>query len=444
MTIDSSALLTDLYQLTMLQGYHDQGLVETAVFELFVRRLPTQRGFLLAAGLEQVLDYLENFRLTSQELDWLASTGRFSTNFLKSLAQLRFTGDVSAMPEGSVFFPNEPILRVVAPLPQAQLVESRLINHIHLQTVIASKAARAVLAARGKGVIDFGFRRAHGAEAGLLAARAAYLAGVAGTATVAAGMAFGIPLYGTMAHSFIQAHDDELEAFEHFARSQPQNVIFLIDTYDTEAAAAKVVALRPRLQQAGITIRGVRLDSGDLADHARQVRRILDAGELQHVRILASGNLEEQSIQALVEAEIPIDDFAVGTQLVTSADVPYLDCVYKLQEYAGRARRKRSEGKATWPGRKQVYRQLDGDGRMEADVLTLEHDVQPGEALLQPYLQAGKRLEPAPSLAAIRRRAAAQLASLPEHLQRLAVDPPYPVTVAPALRVLAEEVDHHT
>jgi nicotinate phosphoribosyltransferase len=444
MAIESSALLTDLYQLTMLQGYHDQGLVETAVFELFVRHLPPQRGFLLAAGLEQALDYLENFRLTAPELDWLAGTGRFSADFLAFLAQLRFTGDVSAMPEGTVFFPDEPMLRVVAPLPQAQLVESRLLNLLHLPTLIASKATRSVLAARGKGLIDFGFRRAHGAEAGMLAARAAYLAGFAGTATVAAGVAFDIPTYGTMAHSFIQAHDDELEAFEHFARSQPHNVIFLLDTYDTEAAAAKVVALAPRLRQAGIVIRGVRLDSGDLAEHARQVRRILDAAGLQQVRILASGSLEERSIQTLVQAGAPIDDFAVGTQLVTSADAPYLDCVYKLQEYAGRARRKRSEGKATWPGRKQVYRQLNMDGRMEADVLTLEHDKQPGEALLEPCLQAGKRLAPAPSLADIRQRAAMQLASLPEYLQRLEVDPPYPVIIAPTLRALADEVDRRT
>jgi nicotinate phosphoribosyltransferase len=428
----------------MLQGYHEQGLAEMAVFELYVRHLPPHRGFLLAAGLEQALDYLENLRLTSQEIEWLASTRRFSATFLDFLAQLRFTGDVAAMPEGTVFFPDEPILRVVAPLPQAQLVESRLLNLIHLQTMIASKAARAVLAARDRGLIDFGFRRAHGAEAGLLAARAAYLAGMAGTATVAAGMAFGIPIYGTMAHSFIQAHDDELEAFEQFAHAQPQNAIFLIDTYDTEAAAAKVVSLGPRLQAAGIAIKGVRLDSGDLADHARRVRLILDAGGLQHVRILASGNLEELSIQTLVKSGAPIDDFAIGTRLVTSTDAPYLDCVYKLQEYAGKARRKRSEGKATWPGRKQVYRRIGTDGRMEADVLTLEHDQQVGEALLQPCLRAGKRLDPAPSLADIRQRAAMQLASLPEHLQRLQVEPPYSVIIAPTLHALADEVDRQT
>jgi nicotinate phosphoribosyltransferase len=441
MPLASSALLTDLYQLTMLQGYFEQGMEETAVFELFVRTLPAPRGFLLAAGLEQALDYLEQVQVTSDELQWLTQGGRFSRDFLDYLGQLRFTGDVYAMPEGTVFFPPEPILRVVAPLPQAQLVESRLLNLLHFQTMVASKAARAVLAAQGKGLIDFGFRRAHGGEAGVLAARAAYLAGLAGSATVAAGFSFDIPIYGTMAHSFIQAHDDELEAFEHFALAQPDNVILLIDTYDTERAAHKVVSLARRLRQDGIIVKGVRIDSGDLAQHAHQVRRILDSAGLQHVRILASGNLDELSIQAMVASGVPIDDYAIGTRLVTSIDAPSLDCVYKLQEYAGRARRKRSEGKATWPGRKQVYRKYGADGRMEADLLTLVDDPHEGEALLQPCLVGGKRIAPSPSLLASRQQAAVQLSRLPDHLQRLKPHPPYPVIIAPALQQLAHRVD---
>ncbi len=444
MPLASSALLTDLYQLTMLQGYFEKGMEETAVFELFMRSLPEHRGFLLAAGLEQALDYLEQLQVTADELAWLTASGRFSRDFLEYLGRLRFTGDVHAMPEGTVFFPTEPILRVVAPLPQAQLVESRLINLLHFQTMIASKAARSTLAAQGKGLIDFGFRRAHGAEAGVLAARAAYLAGLAGSATVAAGICFGIPIYGTMAHSFIQAHDDEVEAFEHFAHAQPDNVILLIDTYDTEAAARKVVTLASRLQQEEITVKGIRIDSGDLADHARKVRRILDEAGLTHVRILASGNLDEFAIQALVADAAPIDDFAIGTRLVTSTDAPYLDCVYKLQEYAGRARRKRSEGKATWPGRKQIYRRYGTGGRMMADILTVEGDPQEGEALLHPCIVAGRRVEPTPSLAAARQRAAAQLACLPDHLRQLRGDPPYPVTIAPALQQLTQEVDRQT
>jgi nicotinate phosphoribosyltransferase len=444
MPLASSALLTDLYQLTMLQGYFEKRMEETAVFDLFVRTLPAQRGFLLAAGLEQALDYLEQLRVTPEECEWLAGSGRFTRNFVDYLEQLRFTGDVHAMAEGTVFFPPEPILRLVAPLPQAQVVESRLINLLHFQTMIASKAARATLAAQGKGLIDFGFRRAHGAEAGVLAARAAYLAGLAGSATVAAGRCFGIPVYGTMAHSFIEAHDDEFTAFEQFAYAQPDNVILLIDTYDTEAAARKVLNLASRLRGEGITVKGVRIDSGDLADHARKVRRILDEGGLNQVRILASGNLDEVAIQTLVANSAPIDDFAIGTRLVTCADAPYLDCVYKLQEYAGRARRKRSEGKATWPGRKQVYRRFGADSRMVADILTLDDDPQEGEALLQPCLVAGKRLAPSPAVAQVRQRAAAQLTCLPDHLRRLRVDPPYPVTIAPALQRLAQEVDRDT
>src|ERR1700761_1134380 len=265
MTERPSALLTDLYQLNMIQAYLDRGSTETAVFELFARNLPPRRGFLLAAGLEQALQFLESLEFSAAEIDWLKSTGRFRSNLIDYLATLRFTGDVHAMPEGTAFFANEPILRVTAPLPQAQLVESRLINIIHYQTLIAAKAARMMLAAPGKQLVDFGLRRAHGAEAGLMAARASYLAGFDGTATTLAGRLWGVPLYGTMAHSFIQAWDDEAHAFEDFARAQPENVVLLLDTYDTEAAAKKVAALAPRLAAAGIRIKGVRLDSGDLA-----------------------------------------------------------------------------------------------------------------------------------------------------------------------------------
>ncbi len=436
----ASVLLTDLYQLTMLQGYHDAGMAETAVFEFFVRRLRPARGFLLAAGLDQSLDYLEQLRFSTAELEWLASTRRFSEDFLASLETLRFTGDVHAMPEGTAFFPNEPILRVTAPIAQAQLVETRLINLLHLETLIASKAARSVLMAPDTLLVDFGLRRAHGAEAGLLAARASYLAGFSGTSTVLAGQQFGIPLFGTMAHSFIQAHDDETLAFEHFAHAQPGNVVLLIDTWDTEAAAHKVVALAPRLDAAGIRIKGVRIDSGDLAEHARRVRRILDAGGLGHVIIFASGDLDEFALRDMLAAGAPVDGFGVGTHLDTSSDLPYLDCAYKLQEYAGRARRKRSEGKATWPGRKQVYRHHDADGRMARDVVTLESDAQTGEPLLVLVMRGGRRLAQAPSLPDIRRHAAANLARLPEPLRRLeAFD--YPVEIAPPLHQLAAAVD---
>lgn len=440
MSIAASALLTDLYQFTMLQTYHAEGMNEPAVFELFSRRLPSERGFLLAAGLEQALDYLENLRFTAAELDWLSGCGRFSPEFVAALEGFRFTGAVDALPEGTAFFANEPVLRVIAPLPQAQLVESRLINLIHFQTLIASKAARCVLAAPDRLLVDFGMRRAHGAEAALLAARANYLAGFAGTATVLAGMEFGIPLFGTMAHSLIQAHDHEAEAFARFAAAQPGNVTLLIDTYDTEAAARKLVDLAPRLQLRGIVIKGVRIDSGDLAEHARQVRRILDDGGLQAVTIFGSGDLDEHRLAELLAAGAPFNGFGVGTRLDASTDAPTLDMVYKLQEYAGRPRRKRSEGKATWPGRKQVYRRIAEDKTFAGDCLGLEDYPRPGEPLLQAVMRDGQRLAPPELLTEIRERVQQQLAALPPTLRANQTEP-YPVDIAPELQELAAQLD---
>lgn len=438
-----SVLLTDFYQLTMLQAYHAQGMNDTAVFEFFVRKMPEHRNFLLAAGLEQAVEFLENLRFTAAELDWLARCGHFRRDFVDSLEGLRFTGEVHAMPEGMVCFPDEPILQVVAPIREAQLVESRLINLLQFQTMIASKAARSVLAAPGKLLVDFGMRRAHGFEAGLLSARASYLAGFSGTATVLAGMRWGIPLYGTMAHSFIQAHRDESEAFAHFARAHPENCTLLIDTYDTEAAAARLIPLAQRLSEEGIRIQAVRIDSGDLGEHARRVRRILDDGGLAEVNIFASSSLDEYKLRELV-ASAPIDGFGVGTRMNTSADKPYLDCAYKLQEYAGEPRRKRSEGKATWPGRKQVYRNANAAGRFAEDRLTTADDVQPGVPLLSRIMQEGRRMGPLPDLAAIRGYAATQLAALPEYLRSLDPAPAYPVTISERLRALARSVDART
>ena len=443
MNLLASPLTTDLYQLTMLNAYYEHRMAETAVFELFVRKLPDNRNFMMAAGLEQALEFLEHLRFTPEELEWIEASGKFSRGFAAHLERLRFTGDVHAAPEGTIFFPDEPVLRVTAPLPEAQLVETRLINLVHFETLVATKAARSVIAAPGKLMVDFGLRRAHGAEAGLLAARAAYIAGYSGTATVAAGQQLGIPIFGTMAHSFVEAHDDEAAAFQRFAESTPQNVVLLIDTYDTEAAARKVVALAPRLAQRGIRVKGVRLDSGDLAALARSVRRILDEGGLSEATIFASGNIDEWRIRDLLAGGAPIDGFGVGTSLVTSSDAPYLDAVYKLQEYAGRARRKRSTGKATWPGRKQVYRHYDRAGRFEHDVITVEDDEREGEPLLVPVMRNGRRLHAPESLATIRERAAAQLTKLPERLRALeSAATPYRVEIAPALRKLASQVDH--
>jgi nicotinate phosphoribosyltransferase len=444
MNITSDALLTDLYELTMAQAYLAQGMTDIAVFEFFVRKLPPQRNFFMAAGLEQVLNYLEEFQFSDADIAWLDQTGGFSASSLDALRAMRFTGEVHAMPEGSLFFPHEPILRITAPLPQAQLVETRVMNLLNFQTMVASKACRSVLVAGDKPLIDFGLRRAHGAEAGLLAARAAYLAGLAGTSNVSAGARFGIPIYGTMAHSFVQAHLDEAEAFIHIAEAQPRNVVLLIDTYDTEAAAEKVVSLASRLNARGISIHGVRLDSGDLADHARKVRHILDRGGLTATQILASGNLDEERIQTLVTGQAPIDSFAIGTAMTTSADAPYLDCAYKLQEYAGRPCRKRSEGKATWPGRKQVYRRIGTDGRLNGDIITVEGDCREGQPLLGHVMQGGQRVASPPSLEDVRRYARLSLTQLPAPLRRIDRADPYDVRIAPALTELAEQVDLHT
>lgn len=438
----TSALLTDRYQLSMLKGYFDQGMEEIAVFEFFVRSLPAERAFLLVAGLEQALDYLEQLRFAPEELEWLAGPGRFAKEFVDYLAGLTFTGDVHAMREGTVCFANEPLLRITAPIMQAQLIESRLINILHFQTLIASKAARCVLAAPGKLLVDFGMRRAHGADAALLAARASYLAGFAGTATLLADKVYGIPSFGTMAHSFIQAHDSEVDAFYNFARCQPGNVVLLIDTYDTEQGAHRVAELAPRLRAEGIAIKAVRLDSGDLNEGSRRVRAILDAAALTEVDIFCSGNLDEYQLRDLLAQGAPIGGFGIGTRLDVSSDVPALDCAYKLQEYAGRARRKRSTGKATWPGRKQVYRRYSpDDGRMAGDTLTLASDRQQGEPLLHPVMRGGHRLQPAPSLSALQERAKAQLRLLPESLQALGGGLVYPVTISQSLRDLASDVD---
>jgi nicotinate phosphoribosyltransferase len=345
------------------------------------------------------------------------------------------------MAEGSVFFAGEPILRITAPLPQAQLVETRLINILHYQTLIASKAARIALLAPDKLKVDFGLRRAHGADAGLMAARASYIAGFDGTATLLAEQRFGIPTFGTMAHSYIEAHDTEAAAFERFARARPDGLTLLLDTYDTEAAARRVVALAPGLAAQGIAIRSVRLDSGDLGFLSRAVRRILDKGGLSHIRIFASGGLDEDAIAALIADGAPIDGWGVGTALTTSSDAPALDCAYKLEEYAGRPRRKQSMGKATWPGRKQVWRRYGPDGLMEDDILSVEGDTQVGEKLIRPVMSEGRRLAPAPALASVRARAADELRKLPSGLRRLDPHASYAVQIGEALKRVSDETD---
>lgn len=442
MTDFNSILLTDLYQLTMLQGYWHEQMEEEAVFELFVRKLPNNRNFLVAAGLEPALEYLERLSIDDDELSFLRESGFFSDRFLQWLKGIHFSGDVDAMPEGTVFFPDEPILRVTAPLPQAQIVETRLINLVQYSTMVATKSARCKNAAPDRALVEFGLRRAHGAEAGMLAARSSYLAGFAGTSNVLAGREYGIPIFGTMAHSYVMSHDRELDAFLGFARSQPENVVLLIDTYDTKAAVDLVIQAAEVLAHEGTSIRAVRIDAGDLNDLSRFVRQRLDASGWNAIRIFASGDLDEWKLRELVQTQqAPIDGFGVGTKLTTSQDAPYLNCAYKLEEYAGIARRKVSSGKQTWPGRKQVFRKLQPGGQFLQDTLGLASEECDGEPLLQPVMRRGKRVGCREPLGTIRQRIANQIASLPSHLLQLETAEPYLVHISPGLTALTLETD---
>jgi nicotinate phosphoribosyltransferase len=437
----SSALLTDLYHFTMLDSYYRLGMEAPAVFEFFVRRLPDARNFLVAAGLEPALGYLESLRFTEQEIAWLASTGRFSATLLDRLRAFRFTGSVYAMPEGTVFFASQPVLRVIAPLPEAQFIESRLVNLLHYHTVVASKAARARLIAPRAQLIDFGMRRAHGAEAACFAARASYIAGFDATATVEAARRYGVPVVGTMAHSFVQAHVLELEAFRNFARCQPGNVTLLIDTYDIARAARRVAEVDKSLREQGQRVNAVRIDSGDPAAESKRVRDILDAHGCEHIRILVSGGLDEYVIAQLLEAHAPIDGYCLGTRLAASDDAPTLDCVYKLHQYADRPVRKRSQWKESWPGPRQVYRQYDDDGRIEMDVLGCADEPIEGRSLLREVMIHGRQLSHAPTLEEVRAYSREELATLPPPLLNLHKAGPSPVKVSARQRALAAAVD---
>ena len=433
------ALFTDLYELTMLRSYFVEGLRAPAVFDLFVRTLPPQRNYLVACGLDDALAYLEQLSFSERVIDDLASLDQFPPQFLEQLRSLRFTGDVLAVPEGTPVFANEPILEVVAPLPEAQLAETFLLNQIHLQTVIASKGARVVEAAAGRPVTDFGARRAHGTDGALKAARALYIAGVDATSNVLAGQRYGIPVAGTMAHSYVQVHEDEMAAFRAFVAADPETVL-LVDSYDTTEGVRNVIRLARELGD-GFSVRGVRLDSGDLAEHARAARRMLDEAGLQQVEIFASGGLDEHSVGELVEGGAPIDGFGVGTRLDVSADAPYLDAVYKLVAYDGRGRIKLSTEKATLPGRKQVWRVSEG-GEPVRDVVALHDETIDGEPLLRPVMQGGRRLAAGSvTLDEARAHARAQRDRLPARLRGLAAaEPPYAVEISEGLRVEYERL----
>ena len=433
---DTSALYTDLYQLTMLQAYHREGMTEPAVFDLFVRRLGT-RNYLLACGLEQALEYLETLSFSERAIDYLAEQDAFEDDFLEWLAEFSFTGDVYAVPEGTPVFPDEPILEVVAPIGEAQLAETFLLNQITFQTGVASKAARVRHAAdageRERIVADFGMRRLHGTDAAMKGARAMYIAGIDSTSNVAAGEAYGIPITGTMAHSYVEAHDREMDAFRAFADTYPQTIL-LVDTYDTLEGVQNVIRLAEERGEA-FQVRGIRLDSGNLAVLAHEARRMLDAAGLEDVMIFASSGLDETKITELIERDAPIDGFGVGTKMGTSADQPYLDSAYKLCGYAGTPRMKLSTDKSNLPGRKQVFRQYDG-GTAVRDVIATEDETLDGTPLLDRVMAGGERTGAGDKrpLDALRENAAARTDELPDRLTDLADAEPYAVEQSDAMQ----------
>lgn len=434
-----SALLTDLYELTMAQGYFQCKKLEPATFSLFIRKYPPERGYFVAAGLEDVLDFLEGFSFGDQDIDYLRSTGIFAAEFLDFLRGLRFTGAVWAVPEGRLVFKDEPILEVSAPIIEAQLVETFIINQVNLQTMIATKASRCVHAAQGRAVIDFSLRRTQGIDAGMKAARASYLAGCSSTSNVLAGHRYGIPIVGTMAHSFISSFEREIDAFRSFAASFPTNCILLIDTYDTLAGARKAVTVAREMARRGHHLRGVRIDSGDLLALGREVRSILDESGLKDVKIVGSGGLDEYDLAALADGQAPYDSYGVGTKMGVSADAPWLDIAYKLVEHGGRSVMKTSTGKVSLPGAKQIFRYCR-ESRLRKDLLGLRGESYPGaEPLLQKAMDHGKRIAPSPSLEDLKTRFLAEYESLDEGVRSIRSPEEYPVDLSPGLRDLLEK-----
>lgn len=428
-----SALITDLYELTMAAGYVQNRISAQATFELFVRHLPPRRNFLVAAGLEQALEFLESARFSAPEIDYLRGLPLFRhvhPEFFDFLAGFRFSGDARALPEGTILFPGEPLVRITAPIAEAQLVETSLLSIFHFQTLIASKAARVTSAAAGRPVVEFGSRRAHGVEAGVLAARAACIGGCEGTSNTFAGFRFGLPVYGTQAHSWIMAHTDEAEAFRNFLEVFPDESTLLVDTYDVRAAIERVIAL-------GLKPHGIRLDSGNVLADSGWARQRLDAAGWKDVQIFVSGDLDEDKIESLLQNGARLDAFGVGTALATSSDAPYIGVIYKLTEVeeGGRVRSaaKFSEAKKTYPGRKQVFRFSGPDGKYASDTIGLENEQFPGsEPLLVPVMHGGHRLTPAGRpgevVRAARERFLAARSRLPDPIRALKVAPePYPV-----------------
>lgn len=438
---ENSGLLTDLYELTMAAGYFETGLQARATFELFVRHLPPRRNYLVAAGLEQALEYLESVRFSADEIAYLRQHRHFRRiheDFFSYLAKFRFTGDIWAMPEGTLMFPGEPIMRLTAPIIEAQILETYLLATLGYQTMIASKAARIFTAARGRQVVDFSARRAHGGGASLLSARASVIGGCEGTSNTLAGHLFGIGTYGTQAHSWVMAHEDESEAFAHFLDTFPTGAVLLVDTYDVRSAVKKIIAMDRKPA-------GIRLDSGNLISDSRWARRELDRAGWQDVKIFASGDLDEYRIASLLRNGAAIDAFGVGSALGTPADAPHLSLIYKLVEVerGGKVREaaKFSQAKVTYPGRKQVFRHSRPSGEFESDKIALDDEPADGaQPLLVQVMREGRRVAPPESVVALRERCIAGLACLPQRVRRIDRAAAFPVRYSKSLQAMLENV----
>ena len=435
----SSALFTDLYQLTMAQAYHRGGQTGDAAFSLYFRNFPPNRAYYVFCGLASAVEYLRNLRFEDGDLDALDGLGIFDTGFLDFLGGLRFGGEVRAMREGEIFFLGEPVMEVSGPVIECQLAETFILNRVNLESMLATKAARVVYAADGRGVMDFSARRTHGQDAALKMARASYIAGFLGTSNVMAAAELGIPALGTMAHSFILTFASEREAFKDYARAFPESSVFLVDTYDTLRGVENAISVAREMESGGGKLRAVRLDSGDFAALSRKARSLLDEAGLDYVQILASGGLDEFSIDELAANGAPIDGFGVGTKVGSSADAPYTDFVYKLVEYDGAAVMKLSDGKASLPGRKQVFRRTDADGAALGDILGLHDRPAPSddaEPLLNPVMERGELISPLPDLDEIRAYHGGRMRSLPEYLKGVRPLGGYPVGASDELTEL--------
>ena len=441
---DNMSLLTDFYELTMCASYFDNKRNDPATFDLFIRKLPPNRSYYIFAGLEQALLYLKNLRFSAEQIDYLRTHG-FKEDFLNYLRGFKFSGEVWAVPEGTIVFPDEPLIRVTAPIIEAQLVESFLLNTVNLQTMIATKASRVVHAAQGKTVIEFGLRRTHGTDAGMKAARCSYIGGCNGTSSVLAGMKYGIPIFGTMAHSFVMFFDNEVGAFKAFAKTFPKASTLLIDTYDNIKGAKNAVAIAKGLERKGFRLSGVRIDSGNLVEISKKVRQILDTNGLDYAKIFASGDLDEYKIQDLLRRGAKIDSFGVGTRMSTSEDRPYVDIIYKLCEKMDESgvfvpTMKLSQGKITLPARKQVYRVKDRNGSFAKDIIALHGEKVEGTPLLVKVMEKGEIVHKLPSLEEIRNNALENLSRLLGEYKKFKRAPRYPVVLSPNLKKILKEL----